>query len=268
MGLISENSSQARSAVAHGGEGHDGPDGGVGVLAAVFAHAGDIAFDVAGIEVRLVERRIEQLDQAGRRGGRGGDRRSPWPCIDALVRAGAGENRPALRDANRSGIPRWSPSRAACRRRSRRGDTTRRPSRALRCCRAAGRLRPCSDPRVPTSPRRRASSANCVSTSKQEERQPDALALAVLADEVHAVVPVAAAHQRQAVLAEAQAVVDRADAVLVERADVVGDLRQVVVRFFVGPQRPRRQERHALVEHAGVARRARHSGKWRRGSQR
>ena len=71
---------------------------------------------------------------------------------------------------------------------------------------------------------------------KQEERQPHALASAVLADEIHAVVPVAAAHQRQAVLAEAQAMVDRANAVLVERADVVGDLRQVVVRFFVVAQ--------------------------------
>ena len=51
----------------------------------------------------------------------------------------------------------------------------------------------------------------------EEEGEPDALALAVLADEVHAVVPVAAAHERQAVLAEAQAVLDGADAVLVER---------------------------------------------------
>jgi hypothetical protein len=37
---------------------------------------------------------------------------------------------------------------------------------------------------------------------EQEERQPHAFAAAVLADQVHAVVPVAAAHQRQAVLAK------------------------------------------------------------------
>jgi hypothetical protein len=40
----------------------------------------------------------------------------------------------------------------------------------------------------------------------QEEPEPDALALAFDADAVHAVVPVAGAHQRQAVRAEAQAV--------------------------------------------------------------
>ena len=51
--------------IAHRGEGHDGPDGAVGVLAAIFAHAGDVALDVAGVEVRLVERRIEELDQPG-----------------------------------------------------------------------------------------------------------------------------------------------------------------------------------------------------------
>ncbi len=101
----------------------------------------------------------------------------------------------------------------------------------------------------------------------QEEREPDAFALAVLADQVHAVVPVAAAHQRQAVGAETQAVVDRADAMLVERADVVGNLRQVVVRLLVRPQQPARQKRHALVEHAGVAGGARRSGRSRRAAR-
>ena len=48
---------------------------------------------------------------------------------------------------------------------------------------------------------------------------------------------------------------------LVERADIVGDLRQVVIRFFVVAQRARRQEGNALVQHAGVARRCRHSGR-------
>jgi hypothetical protein len=37
----------------------------VGVLAAVLAHAGNVAFDVAGIERRFVEGRIEQLNQPG-----------------------------------------------------------------------------------------------------------------------------------------------------------------------------------------------------------
>ena len=51
---------------------------------------------------------------------------------------------------------------------------------------------------------------------EEEEREPDAFALAMLAHEVHSVVPVAAAHERQAVNAEPQAVVDRADAVVIE----------------------------------------------------
>ncbi len=37
--------------VAEFGEGHRGPDGGVGVLSAVFAHTGNVTFDVAGVEV-------------------------------------------------------------------------------------------------------------------------------------------------------------------------------------------------------------------------
>ena len=48
----------------------------------------------------------------------------------------------------------------------------------------------------------------------EEEPEPDALALAVLADQVHAVIPVAAADQRQAVSPEAQAVVQSAKAVV------------------------------------------------------
>src|SRR5439155_4921519 len=56
-----------------------------------------------------------------------------------------------------------------------------------------------------------------------------------------------------AMAAEAQAVVDSADAMLVERADIVGNLRQVVVRLLIRPQRSRTQERHELVEYAGVA---------------
>ena len=53
---------------------------------------------------------------------------------------------------------------------------------------------------------------------QQEPAEPDALALALLADAVHAVVPVAAEDQRQAVGAGAlDGEVERARAVLVER---------------------------------------------------
>ncbi|MNL61428.1 hypothetical protein D3C87_1853480 [compost metagenome] len=47
-------------AVAKLGEGHAGPYGRMGVLAAVFAHARHIALDVAGVQRTFVEGRIEQ----------------------------------------------------------------------------------------------------------------------------------------------------------------------------------------------------------------
>ena len=67
------------------------------VLAAILAHAGDVALDVARVEVRLVKRRIEKLDE-------------PVVAADeaaiealhrlhhALVRARTGKDRPALRE--------------------------------------------------------------------------------------------------------------------------------------------------------------------------
>ena len=57
------NSSQARCGIAQRRERHRRPDRGVRVLAAVLAHAGHVAPDVSRIQRRLVERRIEQLDQ-------------------------------------------------------------------------------------------------------------------------------------------------------------------------------------------------------------
>ena len=50
---------------AQPGHGHDGPERGMGVLSAVFAHAGDVAADVAGIQLVAVERRLEQADDGG-----------------------------------------------------------------------------------------------------------------------------------------------------------------------------------------------------------
>ncbi len=87
----------------------------------------------------------------------------------------------------------------------------------------------------------------------EEEREPDAFALAVLADQIHAVVPVAAADQRQVVNAETQAVVHGADAMFVKCRNLIGNLRQVVIRFLIGPQGPLPQKRDGFVEDAGVA---------------
>jgi hypothetical protein len=50
--------------VSQSREGHGRPDGRVSVLAAVFSYSGNVAFDVAGIQIRRVERRIQQLNQS------------------------------------------------------------------------------------------------------------------------------------------------------------------------------------------------------------
>ncbi len=47
--------------ISHLRKGHGGPDGAMSVLAPVFAHAGEIALDVARIEGGEVKRGIEEL---------------------------------------------------------------------------------------------------------------------------------------------------------------------------------------------------------------
>src|SRR4029453_12136600 len=66
------------------------------VLAAIFSHPRHVTLGGAGVEVRFVERRIEQQDQTGIP--------ADEPTIDALyrcgsplMRAGARKDRPALR---------------------------------------------------------------------------------------------------------------------------------------------------------------------------
>src|SRR6478672_7687673 len=68
----------------------------MGVLTAIFSHSRHVALDVAGVEIRFIEWRIEQQDQTGIP--------ADEPTIDALhrcgrplMRAGARKNRPALR---------------------------------------------------------------------------------------------------------------------------------------------------------------------------
>ena len=71
----------------------------------------------------------------------------------------------------------------------------------------------------------------------EEEGQPDAFALAVFADQIHAVVPVATADQRQSVLAKLQSVLDRPDTMLVERGRFLGAMGRVVIGFLLGLER-------------------------------
>ena len=87
----------------------------------------------------------------------------------------------------------------------------------------------------------------------EEEADPDALTASLATDAVHAVVPVARAHERQPVRAARHAVVERATAVLVERRGLRGDLGPQVGLVLPGLQRARREERHGLVQHAPVA---------------
>ena len=240
--------------------------GGVRVLAAILAHAGDVALDVAGIESRFVERRIEKLDRAERRGGPGGGRAAPWPDACRFGSPGAGENRPALRDgidlAFRIGrraerravvevgaaIPLAVPAvlfdiaaqpagfeRVACRRRRRRRrrGRGRRTASARRTGRTpARRSRPCRAGR-PDSCRR------------SSRRSPSAASRA----------------RRSA------SRVDRADAMLVERAD---SSTAAAGRSWL--PRPARRAALAGTDASRRARRCRrwraHSGRRRRGSQR
>ena len=232
MGLISENSSQARSRIAQRGEGHHGPDGAVRVLAAVFAHAGDVALDVAGVQ-------RSDLSNGGS---------SSW--ISRASRRTRRRSTLSMASSDRSRVPAPERTDQLCEHRVdlafRVGGRAER-----RAVVEVGAAIPFAVPAVlfdvaaqPAGFDRVLVGGSGVAALPgelgelrehvvQEEASQTLSPLPCCADQVHAVVPVAAAHQRQAVRAEAQAVVDRADAMLVERADVVGDVRQVVVGIFL-----------------------------------
>jgi hypothetical protein len=142
-----------------------------------------------------------------------------------------------------------------CHRRSRRAGTRRRPSHAARGCRAGAR------PRA----RQRSTNGSIAAQARhlgearqylvQEEAEPDALAAALDADPVHAVVPVAGAHQRQTVLAEPQAVLDGAHAMVVEARRLVGLAGEIVVGVVLATDQ-------ATVQERGRSRRAPRCRRW------
>ena len=90
----------------------------------------------------------------------------------------------------------------------------------------------------------------------QEEAEPGAFASSGRSDAVHAVVPIAAADEREAVGAGGEALVDRPDAMLEERPVLGGHARLAVRLLRVRREKRRLQKRHALVQHADVAGRA------------
>ena len=153
-------------AVAERGERHRGPDRRVRVLAAVLAHAGHVALDVAGraaARCRTAASSSRTSRVVAR--ARGAACSESIALRGALGRCRAREHRPALRDRVDAALARCAPSRAACRRRNRRAGTRRRPSwsprRAPRS-RAASRSHASANA---ASPRSRASGAKRFSTA-------------------------------------------------------------------------------------------------------
>ncbi len=209
------SSSQARSRSPNAANAIAAQIAAVRVLTAVLPHARHVAADVAGIQARLVEGRIEKLDRA--RASRR-TRRSSTAFIAMRERSGVarpGQHGPALRD-------RIDPAFRVAGRTERRAVVE------------VGAAVPLAIPAVlldvlaqPTALRRAKLGEGRVAVHTrhlgelpehfaQEEAQPDALALAADPHQVHAVVPVAGTDQRQTMLAEPQSVPDGAHAVLVQ----------------------------------------------------
>src|SRR5215213_10455854 len=87
----------------------------------------------------------------------------------------------------------------------------------------------------------------------QEPTEPHALALAADADTVHAVIPVACAHQRQAVLAHCKAAIDRTRAMLVDRRGLRGDRWLRVALLLIGIEQGLFEEGNYFFEHRLIA---------------
>jgi hypothetical protein len=88
---------------------------------------------------------------------------------------------------------------------------------------------------------------------QQEEAHERALAAALAADGVHAVVPVAAAEQRQPVRTDRERALDRTQAVLEQRRALAGSRGPRVDLELARLERRPRQERDRLLEHGLVA---------------
>ena len=222
------------------------------VLAAVFAHARWIGLDVAGLRPRVLQGRVEQPQQAvlcvpQHRVG-GGQR---------LRRAGrvasAGQNRPGLCDQVDAAF-------GLCSRTKRRAVVE---EGALVPAAVPGlavqRLDPAGACALPVCGARRFAALlrqrrQAVDHCAQEPGQPHRLALAAVADAVHAVVPVARADQRQPVHAHGQTAVDGTRGVFVERCVLAIHRRRLVDVLGVRRHRAALQEGDAFIEQRVLAR--------------
>ena len=214
------------------------PCGGVRVLPAVLADARHVALDVAGLQRSAIERWREQQDHLIRIADQTIlDRRHR--LAGPLRIAGAGDHRPRLGDridlalvvlrrAERSAIIEVRPTVPAAV-----------PGVLLQC--SPQRLGSLPAPGRPRGVAALLGQAGELAQGRQHEPAvPDALALALGADLVHAVVPVAGAHQRQAVRPELQAVLQRSHAVLVHRPGHVAHFGEAVILLLFGLQDRRR----------------------------
>ena len=223
----------------------------MGVLPAVLPHAWHVAFDVAGVQVRLVEGRIEQLDESVLAA-----HQAFVHCLHGLARAfdiaRPGEHRPTLR--NRIDLA-FDVVRGAKRRAIVKvgaaipGAVPAVLFEALAQARALGRAE-FGEGGVTVPVRQRSELAQHF---VEEEAEPHAFPLALDADPVHAVVPVARADQRQAVLTKAESPPDGSHAVLVQALSSKGATGQVIVGIIIWIKRATFQESDRFVQHSGVA---------------
>src|ERR1700686_3192930 len=87
----------------------------------------------------------------------------------------------------------------------------------------------------------------------QEESQPDAFSLAVFADQVHAVIPIASSDQGKAVFASLETGHDRLNTVVVQSAGHLRSHRQIVIRIFFRFYGAAFDKTGSFVQHSGIA---------------
>src|ERR1051325_4653148 len=237
--------------IAEHGISNHGPDGCMRVLPSVFTHTGNVSFYITRIEIAFVERRREQDHETITTPDQILFNRSHRAAHAIRIRS-SGNNRPRLRD---------------------RVDTTlfiaRRTQR-----RAVVEIRatiPVAVPRflfecfaevfhvlviaIAAHLLFARLDVRCERTERGVEKptEPNTLALASLADAIHTVVPVAAAHQRQTVFADSKTMIERERAVFVNRCLLFRDLRLRVVLLLIGREHGLFEEGNYLVKYGSIA---------------
>jgi hypothetical protein len=87
---------------------------------------------------------------------------------------------------------------------------------------------------------------------EQKEPEPNAFPFAPLADQIHAVVPIAASDQGQAMFAKSQTASDRSNAVFIEGRAILRDCGKVIMGFFIVSERSIAEEGDDFVKDTGV----------------